>query len=162
MSPVRIRSPLPGPLVKRLRHRPFTAVTWVRFPYGSPTKERTHLCPLFFVCAVGADIIRDCRPYEFYRRLALESVGWGLAPAATGLSAKIKGGIKPPLIIYLNRRCFQDFTEHQKQQHSMYIPILTVCVPLARLVESADCAVSQNIIKTQIFKRREFANSSAK
>ena len=25
-----------GPLVKRLRHRPFTAVTWVRFPYGSP------------------------------------------------------------------------------------------------------------------------------
>ena len=24
-----------GPLVKRLRHRPFTAVTWVRFPYGS-------------------------------------------------------------------------------------------------------------------------------
>ena len=28
-----------GPLVKRLRHRPFTAVTWVRFPYGSPTKK---------------------------------------------------------------------------------------------------------------------------
>ena len=27
-----------GPLVKRLRHRPFTAVTWVRFPYGSPKK----------------------------------------------------------------------------------------------------------------------------
>ena len=25
-----------GPLVKRSRHRPFTAVTWVRFPYGSP------------------------------------------------------------------------------------------------------------------------------
>ena len=23
-------------MVKRLRHRPFTAVTWVRFPYGSP------------------------------------------------------------------------------------------------------------------------------
>ena len=28
-----------GPLVKRLRHRPFTAVTWVRFPYGSPKKD---------------------------------------------------------------------------------------------------------------------------
>ena len=28
-----------GPLVKRLRHRPFTAVTWVRFPYGSPKRE---------------------------------------------------------------------------------------------------------------------------
>ena len=25
-----------GPLVKRLRHRPFTAVTGVRFPYRSP------------------------------------------------------------------------------------------------------------------------------
>ena len=41
MSPVRIRSPLPGPLVKRLRHRPFTAVTWVRFPYGSPKRKTT-------------------------------------------------------------------------------------------------------------------------
>ena len=27
---------LSGPLVKWLRHRPFTAVTWVRVPYGSP------------------------------------------------------------------------------------------------------------------------------
>ena len=26
----------PGPLVKRSRHRPFTAVTGVRFPHGSP------------------------------------------------------------------------------------------------------------------------------
>ena len=25
-----------GPVVKRLRHRPFTAETWVRFPSGSP------------------------------------------------------------------------------------------------------------------------------
>ena len=25
-----------GSMVKRLRHRPFTAVTGVRFPYGSP------------------------------------------------------------------------------------------------------------------------------
>ena len=28
-----------GPLVKRLRHGPFTAVTWVRFPYGSPCRH---------------------------------------------------------------------------------------------------------------------------
>ena len=35
-----------GPLVKRLRHGPFTAVTWVRFPYGSPKKER-HLDGVF-------------------------------------------------------------------------------------------------------------------
>ena len=34
-----------GPLVKRLRHRPFTAVTWVRFPYGSP--KQTY--PNYFV-----------------------------------------------------------------------------------------------------------------
>ena len=33
--------PLPGPLVKRLRHRPFTAVIWVRFPYGSPSHRNT-------------------------------------------------------------------------------------------------------------------------
>ena len=30
---------LSGPLVKRLRHGPFTAVTWVRFPYGSPKRR---------------------------------------------------------------------------------------------------------------------------
>ena len=29
-----------GPLVKWLRHRPFTAVTWVRFPYGSPRRSK--------------------------------------------------------------------------------------------------------------------------
>ena len=28
-----------GPLVKRLRHRPFTAESWVRFPYGSPASN---------------------------------------------------------------------------------------------------------------------------
>ena len=28
-----------GPMVKRLRHRPFTAVTGVRFPLGSPKKQ---------------------------------------------------------------------------------------------------------------------------
>ena len=54
VSPVQIQVPLPhtgempgispvpdrvkpkGPLVKWLRHGPFTAVTWVRVPYGSP------------------------------------------------------------------------------------------------------------------------------
>ena len=49
MSSVRIRLPLPGPLVKRLRHRPFTAVTWVRFPYGSPNKKGHPFgCPFLF------------------------------------------------------------------------------------------------------------------
>ena len=37
-----------GPMVKRLRHRPFTAVTRVRVPVGSPTKNTgNRLC--FFV-----------------------------------------------------------------------------------------------------------------
>ena len=60
VSPVQIQVPLPlppgtyrvvrpgsqkfnGPLVKWLRHGPFTAVTWVRIPYGSPS-HRTPVC----------------------------------------------------------------------------------------------------------------------
>ena len=40
-----------GPLVKRLRHHPFTVVTWVRVPYGSPAKKhRKH--PVLFCCLV--------------------------------------------------------------------------------------------------------------
>ena len=39
ISPLRTKTH--GPLVKRLRHRPFTAVTWVRFPYGSPIAKGT-------------------------------------------------------------------------------------------------------------------------
>ena len=63
VSPVRIQSPLPstgetptashqsppsankdGPLVKWLRHGPFTAVTWVRVPYGSPLRQSVRGC----------------------------------------------------------------------------------------------------------------------
>ncbi len=57
VSPVQIQVPLPeaqpilrllyGPLVKWLRHRPFTAVTWVQIPYGSP-KTGSKSCSLFF------------------------------------------------------------------------------------------------------------------
>ena len=36
-----------GPLVKWLRHRPFTAVTWVQIPYGSP-KARVYSFTLVF------------------------------------------------------------------------------------------------------------------
>ncbi len=35
-----------GPLVKRLRHGPFTAVTWVRFPYGSPKYSNPNFSPI--------------------------------------------------------------------------------------------------------------------
>ncbi len=40
-----------GPVVKRLRHRPFTAVTRVRFSSGSPKREKSHesVTFLFFV-----------------------------------------------------------------------------------------------------------------
>ncbi len=38
-----------GPVVKRLRHRPFTAVSWVRIPSGSPTfEERINFVDSFF------------------------------------------------------------------------------------------------------------------
>ena len=40
-----------GPLVKRLRHRPFTAVTRVRFSYGSPHKKGVHMDSFFVSCA---------------------------------------------------------------------------------------------------------------
>ena len=35
-----------GPLVKWLRHGPFTAVTWVRIPYGSPRKKAPQDAPV--------------------------------------------------------------------------------------------------------------------
>ena len=43
-----------GPLVKRLRHRPFTAESWVQFPYGSPdSNARKHkLSGIFSFCGV--------------------------------------------------------------------------------------------------------------
>ena len=48
-----------GPMVKRLRHRPFTAVTRVRFPVGSPDDFREESMIPFFtiitinICAIG-------------------------------------------------------------------------------------------------------------
>ncbi len=40
-----------GPFVKRLRHHPFTVVTWVRVPYGSPAKSTPFSVCFFAVCA---------------------------------------------------------------------------------------------------------------
>ena len=37
-----------GPLVKWLRHRPFTAVTRVRIPYGSLARRKSFLLPTSF------------------------------------------------------------------------------------------------------------------
>ena len=41
-----------GPLVKRLRHRPLTAKTGVRFPYGSPEKHLRKRVLFLFYCAM--------------------------------------------------------------------------------------------------------------
>ena len=73
VSPVRIQVPLPkkaqpiilrlllGPLVKRLRHRPFTAVTWVRFPYGSPRRRKRYEACDDFLCFASKVISRSLR-----------------------------------------------------------------------------------------------------
>ena len=37
-----------GPVVKRLRHRPFTAVSWVRIPSGSPNYQNTNTLGIFY------------------------------------------------------------------------------------------------------------------
>ena len=68
MSSVRIRLPLPGPLVKRLRHRPFTAVTWVRFPYGSPWKRADAKASALFLCACGNRTIQSNSPVDCWSR----------------------------------------------------------------------------------------------
>ena len=47
---VLISADLFGPVVKRLRHRPFTAVTRVRFSSGSPQSICNSRC--FFICKV--------------------------------------------------------------------------------------------------------------
>ena len=39
-----------GPLVKRLRHRPFTAVSRVRFSHGSPKNGFQNWNPFFALC----------------------------------------------------------------------------------------------------------------
>ena len=46
--------PQNGPLVKRLRHRPLTAKTWVRFPYGSPTRKDEHFGVRLFLLPTRA------------------------------------------------------------------------------------------------------------
>ena len=86
---VQVQLPLPfslGPLVKRSRHRPFTAVTGVRFPHGSPhgslaqlgehlpykqrvsgsspltsTTKTTHESEWFFFLFLGAPTFRGAR-----------------------------------------------------------------------------------------------------
>ena len=46
-----------GPLVKRLRHRPFTAESWVQFPYGSPFNS------------LGNSVISPFPSFAFYAKM---------------------------------------------------------------------------------------------
>ncbi len=71
----RDRVPPPGPVVKRLRHRPFTAVTRVRFPSGSPKKEALQSeCFFLFMTRRGAN--------PWARALRKQSCGLFLARGA--------------------------------------------------------------------------------
>ena len=45
-----------GPLVKWLRHRPFTAVTWVRVPYGSPKRHPAARWGVFLILSSPAGL----------------------------------------------------------------------------------------------------------
>ena len=47
-----------GPLVKRLRHRPFTAVSGVRFPHGSPSSLSLGGYPGLFLLRAGVAVLR--------------------------------------------------------------------------------------------------------
>ena len=58
-----------GPLVKRLRQRPLTPLTWVRFPHGSP-KKHSSLCWSVFSCIPSEESNRAVR------RSAQKTVQW--------------------------------------------------------------------------------------
>ena len=58
-----------GPLVKRLRQRPLTPLTWVRFPHGSP-KKHSSLCWSVFSC------IPCEKSNRAVRRSAQKTVRW--------------------------------------------------------------------------------------
>ena len=77
-----------GPLVKRLRHRPFTAVTGVRFSYGSPKKNRSTSVLLFFFGDLISIIARRCgitsRSSQHCSAASVSEALWGGANSPTG------------------------------------------------------------------------------
>ena len=61
-----------GPLVKRLRHRPFTAVSRVRFPDGSPHGRLAQLGErLPYKQDVGSSILSSSTKANGYLRIAV-------------------------------------------------------------------------------------------
>ena len=95
-----------GPLVKRLRHGPFTAVTWVRFPYGSPKHPALKGAGCFFyIHVVWADVRESnssCPPF---------------APA--GHPNRHHGGVKTPPYGFPGQKF-----RFQKQVKDGRIPVL--------------------------------------
>ena len=59
-----------GPLVKRLRQRPLTPLTWVRFPHGSPKSTTSFEVVLFSLYA----LFNRCRAYKV-TRVGIEKPG---------------------------------------------------------------------------------------
>ena len=62
-----------GPMVNRSRHRPFTAVTRVRFPVGSPENQSSQQAGLIFFCVFLSD--RESKPDVGERRNAEAPAG---------------------------------------------------------------------------------------
>ena len=65
-------------MVKRLRHGPFTAVTWVRFPYGSYKKVlQLRLKGFFYASRTESNRAADCRKVPSSRHVRMDGTHTG-------------------------------------------------------------------------------------
>ena len=58
-----------GPMVKRLRHHPFTVVSWVRIPLGSPLKTQYIGFIVFHSLYVASFLFTPKLPQNLFTRL---------------------------------------------------------------------------------------------
>ena len=109
-----------GPLVKRLRHGPFTAVTWVRFPYGSP-KQKSHTirCGIFVFAPRALSAQRGAKRQTYIRSHYAPRMGTRHCSAAS-VSEALHGGA--------NSR-----TGHQKQKSTTQVVLF--CFSIIPTVE---------------------------
>ena len=91
-----------GPVVKRLRHGPFTAVTRVRFPSGSPDKKRRRQGAFF----IGGP--QSPRPQGKYRNRQEKQQTAAVLPAFLFLRTPCSGrtGAQPAPAFGRGSRCF--------------------------------------------------------
>ena len=119
VSPVRIQVPLPkkaqpiilrllfGPLVKRLRHRPFTAVTWVRFPYGSPRRSSSLISGLLllfyflFSFPICLQIHSATPTFPLNNDTAVLQTGQLVCPSSIAAPQFLQYTLRPPRLICL-------------------------------------------------------------